>query len=205
MSFGLLKLGAVIFGTAMVMVYMMVFPLKDKSSDGKFNKHDIYKAGICEGILNLLLVSVYSSAIEVVVITLLCSSLVFLSYTDIKTGEVYAAPIVAGIAILTFLVPAVTGKSVSFWVVPIMGVLVIAALANSLGWGDVLIYLMLGIGFTAIKDLPVTGLILNILVSMALSIPLGLVALAKNHWKKIHKPFTVYIAIAFVIGGILKV
>lgn len=132
--------------------------------------------------------------------SILTGYLVFMSYTDQKTRLLYSIVSIFMILFETIWL-AVNFSNICFTkyhllLIPIILAMLIMSKFRLLGFGDVLIYVVITIYELTYSLLPFWDILLNYLVANTLFVVIAGVVRIVTKDKEKHQPFTLYIAIA---------
>ena len=141
-------------------------------------------------------------------ISLLTGYLIFMSYTDQKTGLVYSIVSIAMILIeSTQLILKLNTIKFGYQTV-VIGIiligLVILSLLGKLGSGDVLIYIVIFEYYIANSEFPMFFVVGSMIISNVLFILSNLASIIKKDAKR-NQPFTLYITIGTFVCNIFPI
>lgn len=132
--------------------------------------------------------------------SILMGYLLFMSYTDQKTTLLYSIISYAMIVIelITILISygslTINKYSMLVFIIPVL--LFIMSIFRWIGFGDVLIYLVISLFSMQYSILPVFNVGLNLVLAMFMFLLINILKNIKSQDKERHRPFTVYIAIS---------
>jgi hypothetical protein len=137
--------------------------------------------------------------------------LIFMSYTDQKIKLLYTAAslITMIVEIIIFAINWDVIKTCfineyTWTVLPVIIVLAIMSIFRYIGFGDVIIYAVLGIYLVSYRTVPLVSILINIVIANTLFIINALISKAVRKDKTKHQPLTMFIALAtFLCGGML--
>lgn len=205
----LVKIIVAIVSLIVIPISLIVFFTKvdDEYRDRiKLNTKDIIIISlVAVGYIAITLKLNYISIEHYIVMTLLNGYLVFMSYTDQKTQELYSMVstliLIVSTPIVFVLVFSgkVTFTEYDILLIPLILLLELLGKMNLLGSGDVSIYKVILLYELAWSQNPFMNLLINLLIAdgMFLIVTCTIKFITKN--KKKSMPFTLYIAVATFI------
>lgn len=181
--------------------------IKDKIKIKKSDKILIIVFGIIQAVL--MSVIIQNKEVQLINLAIMMGYLVFMSYTDQKTGLVYS--IASFVMIVMQVVMLITQFSLTVknlfsyitLVIPI--VIYMLSLLGMIGFGDVLIYMVIAIYYLTYSEYCTMTLIITILVTNIMFLIVNLIVKIVKHDKEKHHPLTIYITISAFICSILLI
>ena len=217
-----IAIGLVVGIAAIIVVIQMIkiFESIDDEVETAINKKDravIIILGSLYGILSAVFIwknqyGLVKNIVELLNVTLLFIYLTFQSYFDQKIKNVYSTISILMIPIeiiyVTYIMIGGYNKIYGFYTLAVLIapiILWVISLFRGIGFGDVLIYLVIAIYYIGAKQQPVISMLLNIIATNITFIVTSIIIKMGKFGKKKHKPLTMYIAITTILFAILNV
>jgi hypothetical protein len=136
--------------------------------------------------------------------------LIFMSYTDQKIKLLYTTVslIVMILMLISFIINWNTVKNYfineyTWTVIIVILVLGIMSIFRYIGFGDVIIYVVLSIYLISYRNVPLVSILVNIVIANTLFIINALIAKIIRKDQEKHQPLTMFIALATLLCGIM--
>lgn len=217
-----IAIGILVGIATMVCIIQMVkiFESIDDEVNTTINKRDkaiIIILSSLYGILSAIFIwknqyNIIKNIIELLNISILFIYLTFQSYFDQKIKNVYSMVSILMIPIeIIYVAYIIIGGYNKIYGLYTLAVLIaplilwVISWFRGIGFGDVLIYLVIAIYYIGAKQQPVISMLLNIIITNTVFILVSLISSVGKIGKNKHKPLTMYIAITTIVFAILNV
>lgn len=218
----LISIGCIISIASVFLTIQLIklFENIDEESTTNINKRNkivISILGFVVIMLGTLLIwdnqyGIIKNSIEILNISVIFLYLAFQSYFDQKTKMVYSSIsiLMIPVEILYITYIMLNGYSniygmYTLGILVIPFILFILSLFRGIGFGDVLIYLVISIYYIGSKQQPVISMLFNIIVTNIIFIIVSLLIKLIKRDKNKHQPLTIFISIVTLIFAILKI
>lgn len=141
--------------------------------------------------------------------SILIAYLVFMSYTDQKTKLLYTSVSIVMILIeaffLVYNLTNIVYNEYTLSIILVILMLGIMSIFRWIGFGDVLIYIVLSIYLTQYRMIPTLSIMINILLTNIMFVVVTIIIKLIKHDKDKHQPLTIFIAISTFICNLLMI
>ena len=141
--------------------------------------------------------------------SILIAYLVFMSYTDQKTKLLYTSVSIVMILIeaffLVYNLTNIVYNEYTLSIILVILILGIMSIFRWIGFGDVLIYIVLSIYLTQYRVIPTLSIMINILLTNIMFVVVTIIVKLIKHDKDKHQPLTIFIAISTFICNLLMI